>query len=33
MDETAVGEPFIEIEDTDPNHAADYPWIYLASFF
>jgi hypothetical protein len=33
MDSTEVGELFMEIEDTDPNHVADYPWIYIASFF
>lgn len=33
MDVTVVGELFMEIEDTDPNHVADYPWIYIASFF
>lgn len=33
MDVTVVGEPFIEIEDTDPNHVADHPRIYIASFF
>ena len=33
MDVTLVGELFIEIEDTDPNHVADHPWIYIASFF
>jgi hypothetical protein len=33
MDVTVVGELFMEIEDTDPNHVADYPWKYIASFF
>jgi hypothetical protein len=33
MDVTAVGELFMEIEDTDPYHVADHPWIYIAFFF